>query len=92
MFPDSGWVAFRLFFYLVLFLFGYDFLVIAVLVVTLYCDWVWCVLLWKIYFLDCVIFIIIILIIILDALMFIIRFYIRCWLTGVKMGLVSLLS
>ena len=62
------------------FIFGYDFLVIAVLVVTFYLDWSWCVFLWRFYFLNFVTVIIVILVVtFLTFLIVIVRFCLRCW-------------
>ena len=94
LYPGSGWVASRVFFCIAFLLISYDFLFIAVLVVTFYCDWLWCVFLWQFYFPNCVIIIVLVIILtflmllvtILTVLMFIIMFLIRCLFYWCKNG------
>ena len=78
LFPGSGWVASRVVLYRVFFLFSYNFLVISVLVFTLYFYRVCCAFFWRFYFLKFTIVVILTLIIIFTLLMFITRIHLRC--------------
>ena len=83
LFPDYGWVADRVFFCNLLFLFIYAFLVITVLVFTLYWGCSWCVFLWRFSLLNCGIPIITIHIIFLTIIISIFRFLINM---GLRFG------